>query len=1066
MTGTRRLLIVASLVILALIIFGAGAYFFLTRNGSSPGATSVGPGGPGHVSIGGEVHGTIFTGVEFAVGISAHQLPQIFLPDISVYLQNTATSATSAPVRTNLNGAFAFPVQPMGTYKLCWNAVGYTSGCSGTTFTLGATTIYLQPTAITPLTGVVYGRVTLKDGAPCRFVFPVFSRNTFTTVTAKPASGPVQSVHANSSGMYLVPALANGTVALTAVCEGAQTTATATVAGGFTQANMTLPNVRPTIHLVYAQQGSTMVRAAAAGSTVHLVAQAQDGAGYPLHYSWLVDPATRGFNSVDAPGIDWTIPSGLGQVDVYLLAHDDHGGNAFWHLPLSTAPQHIAFGGHVFGNNAPAGLAGAAVSINGVIAHTNAQGDFALALRGEAPRYVVTITKPGYQMLSRALYAPASQARFELYQAQQFTVKPGADNTLTESPKETDRSGAQIVIGANTVAEGANGAGKLLAANLNVQMASYNLEDANDQIPGDFGGIDKNGKAAALHSFGALDVALTDAAGKPVNLAPNKVALVRIPIAAALMATAPAQIPVWHYDTTKGMWQEDGVATKKGGFYETSVKHFSAVNMDLAFTNAACTIINVDPTIMPLPFQLHMSVGGSGPQVLQNHQEQWISDPVNIVVREPPNTQVTFQAEDGNGNLYPNTTQTVNSGAATPAAVEWSPPPNPPYTGDCSSSITYNEQSLDQQNPNNPSPLFSLTSGVFLTYFTPGGYLNTATNSAAGDPSCTGPSGPNPNCDTADALTSAYYAAINPNGTKTAPGNTSDFANWKAANGFTNASTRVDYFNLYDLGFGRDMYMQTGWQNGIQNCPACVAYYVTNYPDADDAYNQTPGTSIATVAMEYGPPEGNPSGTPFIRFYVFSAKGANNGAIINAAALDDFGPKNVPALCVVCHNGNIASNASDSAIQTSGGNLTFARFLPFDLNSFLYPAAAPRAGQEASFKTMNAEILTTNPSQAETNLITAWYGTEGNSTLPNATLDNTALPNEWSASTSGNTLSPTLYSGVVQTSCRSCHSTRDPNDPGQGGQDISWDSYSGFSLDAPFIDSLVCQPPNNSMPQA
>jgi hypothetical protein len=115
---------------------------------------------------------------------------------------------------------------------------------------------------------------------------------------------------------------------------------------------------------------------------------------------------------------------------------------------------------------------------------------------------------------------------------------------------------------------------------------------------------------------------------------------------------------------------------------------------------------------------------------------------------------------------------------------------------------------------------------------------------------------------------------------------------------------------------------------------------------------------------------------------------------------------------------------------------------------------------------MNAEILTTNPSQAETNLITAWYGTEGNSTLPNATLDNTALPNEWSASTSGNTLSPTLYSGVVQTSCRSCHSTRDPNDPGQGGQDISWDSYSGFSLDAPFIDSLVCQPPNNSMPQA
>ena len=94
----------------------------------------------------------------------------------------------------------------------------------------------------------------------------------------------------------------------------------------------------------------------------------------------------------------------------------------------------------------------------------------------------------------------------------------------------------------------------------------------------------------------------------------------------------------------------------------------------------------------------------------------------------------------------------------------------------------------------------------FLTYQSPGVYLNAAT---------------------ADPLTTAYYHAIDPAGTKTAAGNNGDFATWKELNGFNRPGvTRASYQNLYDLGFGRDMYMQTGGHTG--SCAACVAPGLSN----------------------------------------------------------------------------------------------------------------------------------------------------------------------------------------------------------------------------------------------
>jgi hypothetical protein len=988
---------------------------------------------------GGEVHGSIFSIVGQVRTVAAAVAPQapIFLPDISVFLQNVTTSATSTPVRTNLDGLFAIPSQPQAKYRLCWKAPGFVAGCAPQTIALGPTNHYLQPTEIFPSPGVVYGRVALKDGSACRFLLPFFDRNTFTTVSAAPASGPAKSVRANSSGYYLLPGLPAGAAKMSAKCEGATTTANTTVTSGTVQTNMTLPNAQPTMVVAYAEQAGKVVRAVAAGSTVRGAAHVNNGGGYPMHYSWAVEPSTPGFVSTDTPTIDWTVPGGPGQTSIYLLAHDDHGGNLFWTIPLSTTPHHIAFSGRVVANSTALALAvvsapvaGATVTINGVVTQTDTNGAFSLALSAEAPRYVITITKAGYQMLSRALYAPVQNAIFKMHSAQIFSANPKGVISLTEKLTNSDQAGSQIEIPANTLASGSRGSGTHVTGPLHVQLASYDLNDANDQVPGDYGGIDKSGQGVALTSYGALDVGITDSAGHPVNLAPGTQAIVRVAIAPALRVSAPATIPVWHYDTTKGMWTEDGVATKVGGYYETKVSHFSAVNMDLAFTNAACTRIVVDTSIMPVPFRLQMTTISGGPAQQANHQNQTISDALNVVVREPPGIKVRFDIVDSNGNVLVNGGQTITVGAASVSGSQWNPPPNPPYA-DCTTQVTYNEQTLQASGVFPPGP------NGFLTYNTPTAYLSPAT---------------------ANPLTQAYYHAIDPVGTKTA-GSTSDFTNWKSLNGFSRTGVvRVAYQNLYDLGFGRDMYMQSGGQTG--SCAACIAFYVTNYKaiagglsEADAAATQASNQLVATVAMEYGPLNG--TGATFTRFYVFGA----TGAIADAAALDDFGAKNVPALCVICHNGNIASNATTAAIVASGGNLQNARFIPFDLDSYAYPSAAAfsRANQTVNFNAMNTAILLqTNPSTALTDLITTWYGHEGNTAAPNTTFTGSAVPSAWSSSSA-------LYSDVVKTSCRSCHTTRDSTLP-----DISWDTFSSLDNDAPFARIVACSATTyvHPMPQA
>jgi len=851
-------------------------------------------------------------------------------------------------------------------------------------------------------------------------VAPFAGVNTSTTITAQ-AAGAIPAIRANNYGEYVYPGFPNGPVKITATCEGAQVSSVGTIAsGGAVQSSLTLSNVTPTVQMAYAISGGHMVRSVAPGTNVKVTVEAQDGGGFPLHYKWFVDPPVSGFVSQDAPTVSWQV-SGPGLATIYVVARDGQGGNVLARVGLSTTPNRIAFSGRVTANDVPV-VTAANVSINGISGVTNSQGQFLIVLPKEEPRYVVMIEKTGYQMLSRILYAPVTGSTFKLFRAQDFTVDPTNPINITERLRGGDQKGVQILIDGNSIAAGVDGSGNLATGPLHIRAATYDMHNPENQMPGDYAGTDTAGKQYRLGTYGSADIEINDAAGGRYNLAPGKTATLRMPIDSAMLANAPATIAFWHYDTGKkrGQWIKDGTAMRVGDVYKVETKHFSAVNMDLAYNDGACTIIFVDTGIMPVPFKLRMTTL-SGNAVQADHQNQQIGDPINVVVREPPNTQVQFDVIDSNGNVVANASQTFTTGAASPSGLLWDPPPNPPYT-DCTTKISY--------NANTVKGLFPAPPQGFLTFRTPTNYLDA--NQAPG-------------------LAADYYQRIDPNGTKTHPNDANDFAHWKTLNGFDRpGETHVIYENEYDLGFGRDMHMQKGGQTG--SCTNCIAYYVTNYSSVEDAVSGT--NLIATVAMEFSPQDGV-SGSPYTKFYVFGS----GGAISNSADLDGNGAKFVPTLCIVCHNGNIGSIGSD-------GNLTTARFIPFDLESFRYhPTEAQwsRGNQESAFKEMNRGIMDkTNVSAPLKLLITSWYGTEGDINLPNAAFNDIAVPSQWTAPTDE---SP-LYNAVVKKSCRSCHTTRDPGDT---GIDISWQSFESLDQESVFARILTCSPSgplHHVMPQA
>jgi hypothetical protein len=111
-------------------------------------------------------------------------------------------------------------------------------------------------------------------------------------------------------------------------------------------------------------------------------------------------------------------------------------------------------------------------------------------------------------------------------------------------------------------------------------------------MPGNLVGLTTTNEQKVLQTFGMIAVELEGSGGEKLNLATGKTATITMAIPASLQASAPATIPLWFFDETKGLWKEEGSAAKQGNNYVGTVSHFSFWNCDVPnnFVNLKLTL--------------------------------------------------------------------------------------------------------------------------------------------------------------------------------------------------------------------------------------------------------------------------------------------------------------------------------------------------------------------------------------------------------------------------------------------------------------------------------------------
>ncbi len=118
--------------------------------------------------------------------------------------------------------------------------------------------------------------------------------------------------------------------------------------------------------------------------------------------------------------------------------------------------------------------------------------------------------------------------------------------------------------------------------------------DVDEIMPGDLRGLNENGSLKSLTSFGMAAVELTGNSGQLLQIADGKKVTLNFPLPNTVAADAPASIPLWYFDETKGLWIEEGTAIKSGNTYVGDVKHFTYWNCDLPNPSVPLSFIITD----------------------------------------------------------------------------------------------------------------------------------------------------------------------------------------------------------------------------------------------------------------------------------------------------------------------------------------------------------------------------------------------------------------------------------------------------------------------------------------
>jgi len=191
----------------------------------------------------------------------------------------------------------------------------------------------------------------------------------------------------------------------------------------------------------------------------------------------------------------------------------------------------------------------------------------------------VTVEKDGYITGSRLFYPSVNQTSHIVVQLIEKTIR----ETISSSAGGTiSFDGASVNLPANGFV---NDDGTDYSGNVNVIAEWLNPEvpETFNEMPGDLVGINTDNQARALATYGMIAVELEDASGNRLQIKEGFTADIKVPVPAGMEASAPSEIPLWHFDMESGYWVEEGSAILVNGVYEGEVSHFSFWNCDAPF---------------------------------------------------------------------------------------------------------------------------------------------------------------------------------------------------------------------------------------------------------------------------------------------------------------------------------------------------------------------------------------------------------------------------------------------------------------------------------------------------
>jgi hypothetical protein len=210
----------------------------------------------------------------------------------------------------------------------------------------------------------------------------------------------------------------------------------------------------------------------------------------------------------------------------------------------------------------------------------------------------VKVEKAGYFLGSRTFITKPDATHYVEIELIPKTISGSFD--AASGGSVTIANGGSVQFSANSIINPATNSAYSGSVSVSAYFINPEAPNFGEIMPGDLRGLTTANEERGLQSLGMMVVELTGAGGEKLNVAAGKNATLSFPVPSSLLAKAPPSIPLWYFDETKGLWKEEGSATKQGSNYVGTVSHFSFWNCDAPFPLVDFKVLFKDQASQPL----------------------------------------------------------------------------------------------------------------------------------------------------------------------------------------------------------------------------------------------------------------------------------------------------------------------------------------------------------------------------------------------------------------------------------------------------------------------------------